>query len=189
VREFARPFAGELPRRDVLRLVREVARVPPERFPRAELVRERDDVPVVRPLPVVFLEVVFRPVDVLLDRRELLPRVDALRVPAERDDVPREDVVVRRREVVLRLRERPDPAEERRVPELRPEDGRPLSFRRLALLSPRSRAWAVSRAISLLKLLCCPSAVVSWKRSARPLSSNFWNHSSQLISSSESAPL
>jgi hypothetical protein len=47
---------------------------------------------------------------------------------------------------------------------------------------------APSREISLLKLLFCPSAVVSWRRSANPFSSNERNQSSQEISSSESAP-
>jgi hypothetical protein len=162
VRELVPRFAVERPRVDVLRFVREVARVPPERLPRAEVVRfEREDVPVVRPRPVVL-----RAVDVPLLRRELLPRVEALRVPAERDEVPREDAV-RRPEPVLRARlelRAPEPAEravERPLPELRPVEACPRSLRRLALLLPLSRACAVSRAISLLKLLRCPSAVVS----------------------------
>jgi hypothetical protein len=50
------------------------------------------------------------------------------------------------------------------------------------------RPAAVSRAISLLKLLFWPPTVVSWCNSARPFSSNERNQSSQEISSSESAP-
>jgi hypothetical protein len=50
-------------------------------------------------------------------------------------------------------------------------------------------ACAVSREISLLKLLFCPCAVWSWYRSASPFSSKALNHSSHDTSSSESAPL
>ena len=51
------------------------------------------------------------------------------------------------------------------------------------------RAPAFSLDTSLLKLLCSPLAVRSCTNKARLLSSNFWNHSSQLISSRESSPL
>lgn len=66
---------------------------------------------------------------------------------------------------------------------------RPRRFLRLACRAPRSRALAVSRPISLLKLLRVPSAMRSWCSSASLLSSNFWNHSSQLMCSSDCAPL
>jgi hypothetical protein len=51
-----------------------------------------------------------------------------------------------------------------------------------------SAACAVSRLTILLKLLRCPFAVLSWMMRARPRSSNFLNHSSHGISSSESSP-
>jgi hypothetical protein len=145
-----------------LRLVVEVVRVLLERFRRAEVVRlERAEARPVRARPVDLRAVVLRPILVPLARRELLPRVEALRVPAER--VPE----------VLR-----DAAVLRRAPDLRPEARWPLPA-----------AWAVSREISLLKLLFFPSAVVSSYKKARPLSSNFLKQSSQLISSSVSSPL
>src|SRR5947209_7639130 len=50
-------------------------------------------------------------------------------------------------------------------------------------------AFAVSRLTSLLKLLCWPSAVVSCTNSAKPLSSNFWSHSSHSMCSSDCSPL
>jgi hypothetical protein len=62
-------------------------------------------------------------------------------------------------------------------------------WRRLARLSPSSRACAVSRPISLLKLLCSPPAVSSCTSSASLLSSNFSNQSFHSMGSSDCAPL
>src|SRR4051794_32276878 len=158
-------FALERVRLDAPRFDLEVARVPLERLLRADVVRvEREVELAVRPRPVDFRAVARRPEEAV---RELFPRVDVLRAPVEREDVPRVVPALRReplprvRELELRAREPAEGAEVRRAPAVRPEDLRPLSLRRLALLSPCSRACAVSRAISLLKLLVCPPAVVS----------------------------
>ncbi len=132
----------------------------------------------------------------LLARLERLlePDTRALRFPLLRvavfplrddDDFDREPLVRAPEELALR---RFDPALEAardvvRCPRLR------SGWRRLARLSPSSRARAVSRPISLLKLLRSPPAVSSCTSSASLLSSNFWNQSSQSIGSSDCAPL
>ena len=123
----------------------------------------------------------------LLARLERLlePDTRALRFPLLRlplfalrdDDVP-EELALRRFDPALA-----DVRDVRRCPLLR------SGWRRLARLSPSSRARAVSRPISLLKLLRSPPAVSSCTSSASLLSSNFWNQSSQSIGSSDCAPL
>jgi hypothetical protein len=59
---------------------------------------------------------------------------------------------------------------------------------RLARLLPRVRALAVSRPISLLKLLCSPRAVWSCTSNANFISSNFSNQSSHSILCREPEP-
>src|SRR6476646_6276895 len=73
----------------------------------------------------------------------------------------------------------------RELPPRVPPDLEDEAPRLLFLFAPA----AVSRLTSLLKLLFCPPAVVSCTRSARPLSSNFWNQSSHSICSSDCSPL
>lgn len=142
----------------------------PER--RADDVRREEDVPLDElreRLPVARLLVRERPLrDWLPRERELLalfrPERDRLRLPldAVRRLVLRERVPLLRRELDLRDVPRCE----------RPRD--PVAFSRLT---------------SLLKLLFCPPAVWSCTSKAKPLSSNFWNHSSHSISSSEPSPL
>lgn len=156
------------------------------RFPLEDALRREPADVVERPRPLVLLVL-------LLER---LPRVEADRAPADLfadalrllvfREPPSPDADARR--FVLRV----EPAE--RVPAERvcePPRRAPLArtLRRLAFVLPRARACAVSRAISLLKLLCSPPAVSSCTSNARPLSSNFLNQSSHEIFSSESAPL
>jgi hypothetical protein len=112
------------------------------------------------------------------EREAALRRVrelpDALRVPElRRDDCP----------------DRLPLAEAEREREPLPELPRERPRCTLALLLPSARALAVSRAISLLKLLFCPRAVVSWCSNARLRSSNFSNQSSHGISCSLSSPV
>lgn len=64
----------------------------------------------------------------------------------------------------------------------------PPPVRELPRCSRDCACCAVSRLTILLKLLRWPLAVVSWKSSAKPRSSNLSNHSSQEISSSEFSP-
>jgi hypothetical protein len=163
-------------------------RVPPERV-RDDAVRfappERDEV-----LPERVRDAVVRFAPPARD--EALPervRDDVVRfAPPEREDAVPERV----RELVVRelvVRERVPavlgvPVERVRVPEvLRVEvPERPLARRLLFVV-------AFSRPTSLLKLLCSPPAVSSCTSSARLLSSNFSNQSSQSMRCSESAPL
>lgn len=97
-----------------------------------------------------------------VDRRERRPRAEeVLRAPA-RARRERERELLPARASVRRPERRRDEVE-------RSEDERVLRPRP----SPRSRDSAVSRLTSLLKLLCCPRAVVSCTRRARFFSSNF----------------
>jgi hypothetical protein len=125
------------------------------------------------------------------DRLELVEAARRERLPEDRDEAElrlwaREEPPVdeARREPP---RDDPDAAARRAVPPAVPEDRRPSW--RLARLSPAARFSAVSRPISLLKLLAPPLASSSCTSKARLLSSNFWNHSSQPMCSSDCSPL
>jgi hypothetical protein len=162
-------------RREVLRAVRELREF--ERVERDRLLvplpPRLEDAVVCLPRPVA------EPPRVALrdsDRRtrELLGRREVALAEVRRPPPVRLDVLValefRLFARVLRARE---------VVDALRDDARRLSGCRPA---------AVSRAINLLKLLFWPPAVVSWRKSARPFSSNERNQSFHEISSSESPP-
>lgn len=154
------------------------------------LVRERDCVVARCPRRPVLLAAARRPVvrPALRDRLPLVALVELLRVPlarrpvAPRDDVPRDDVpradlddvlepplrvpaVADRFELVPLARFLPAPALRLELPppdlDAAPRALPPRKFRREAPRFPFARACAVSRAISLLKLLRSPRAVRS----------------------------
>jgi len=134
--------------------------------PRVEAVRPELDFVFDRPLAAVFRPVL-RPDELAEPER---PRPDVEREEEELDEVERAD---------------PERDDDRDNAE------RPLAFVRPPRDPPRPEFFcsAVSREISLLKLLCWPRAVCSWCRSARPRSSNFSKKSSHEIASSELPPL
>jgi len=175
------PPGAPLPReeRDSPAPLRWLLRPDPEARPRA-----LEDFFACAPRPLCdFLAAVREPPPVRALREEPLP--DALlreeREPLEavvlRDEVLRDDEAAPREDDFLLCERLPllPPLLLRDWPE-RPE-------------FPRSACAAVSRLTILLKLLRSPAAVVSWYSRARPRSSNLSNQSSQLISSSEPAPL
>ena len=133
VRDAARPEV-----RDVLR-------------PRAVVVPRRDEL---RDVPVDWVPA-RRPLDFRADFAEALRE----EVPAER---PRAVPVLLRDEVDRAVLERELDAAVRRPRLLDVDRDWPRPWWRLARLSPRARAWAVSRPMILLKLLFSPPAVVSW---------------------------
>jgi hypothetical protein len=147
--------------------------------PRADaVVRRPEREPLREPLLLPRLLLLLR---LLLDADRRL-RVEEDFVPALRCLGDPDPAELLRRDDELR-----DWPEERLLVEREPDLERPRCT--LAPESPSARARAVERAISLLKLLFCPRAVVSWCSNASPRSSNFWNQSSHEISSSEFSPL
>jgi hypothetical protein len=173
------------------------ARVVPDDFAR-DVDCERVDAE--RPSPErLRLEVRFEPLfearleePVLADALGPVPRLLELRDP-ERLDVPDERVLPALRDdpdFEDRLAATREPLREAEAERERLDEERPR-----ALVLPREeerpdeRSCAVSREISLLKLLFCPRAVVSWCSSASPRSSNFSKKSFQEIGCNEFAPL
>ncbi len=130
-----------------------------------------------------------------LRERGLLARFALVLEPATRAlrfDAPRlREAAERDRELLLRASD----AAALRLFDVEPAEVRDAvrwlrsGWRRLARLSPCSRASAVSRPISLLKLLRSPCAVSSCTSSASLPASNFWNQVPQSTGSRDSAPL
>jgi hypothetical protein len=163
--ELERLARRALVRRDPVRELRRVRDCEPPRL--VDAVRREEDVP--RAVDRERL-----PLDLLRDRERAVverffPAPDRLRPPLE----------IRWRPV---LRDRAPPL-------CRDAVRRPPRFDDVPRWELPPDPSALPRLTSLLKLLFCPFAVWSCTSKARPLSSNFWNHSSHSISSREPSPL